>query len=251
MGANQETSQRSGAAAAAADVEAFIARWQGREGGQERANYAMFLTELCSALAIPPPDPAGDPESNEYVFERVVKETNRDGSISSRRIDLYKRDSFILEAKQSRQKEGGDKQVHGQMDLFEAEPQTLGRRAAARAWDVLMLNARRQAEDYVRLLPSGHEPPPFVIVCDVGHCFEIYANFRRDGKAYDQFPDRQSFRVYLEDLRKPEVQTRLATIWRDPLSLDPARKAARVTRAIAERLAKVSKALEEQGARRH
>jgi hypothetical protein len=30
-----------------AGVDTFIARWQGREGGQERANYALFLTELC------------------------------------------------------------------------------------------------------------------------------------------------------------------------------------------------------------
>src|SRR5215469_10638515 len=28
-------------------LEGFIARWQGREGGQERANYALFLSELC------------------------------------------------------------------------------------------------------------------------------------------------------------------------------------------------------------
>ena len=64
-----------------------------------------------------------------------------------------------------------------------------------------MLNARRQAEDYVRLLPADHDAPPFIVVCDVGHCLEVYANFRRDGKAYDQFPDRQCFRIYLEDLR--------------------------------------------------
>jgi hypothetical protein len=84
-----------------------------------------------------------------------------------------------------------------------------------------MLNARRQAEDYVRLLPSGHEPPPFVIVCDVGHCFEVYANFRRDGKAFDQFPDRQPFRVYLEDLRRSEVRERLTSIWNDPALARP------------------------------
>jgi len=35
-----------------------------------------------------------------------------------------------------------------------------------------------------------------VLVCDVGHAIEVYANFRRDGKAYDQFPDRRSFRIY-------------------------------------------------------
>ena len=60
-----------------AAVEAFIARWQGRDGGQERANYAMFLTELCAVLDVPQPDPAGDPLTNDYVFERVVKEQGR------------------------------------------------------------------------------------------------------------------------------------------------------------------------------
>jgi SAM-dependent methyltransferase len=227
-------------------IEAFIARWQGREGGQERANYAMFLTELCAGLGLSPPDPAAAAhETNDYVFERVVKETARDGTVSSRRIDLYKRDCFVLEAKQSRQK-GGDKEVHGQPDLFITEAAPRGRRGAERAWDVLMLNARRQGEDYVRLLPSGHEPPPFVLVCDVGHCIEVYANFRRDGKAFDQFPDRQSFRLYLEDLRRKDVRDLLTAIWTDPLSLDPARKSARVTREIAGRLAAVSMALERQ-----
>jgi len=41
-----------------AAIEAFIARWQGRAGRQERANYAMFLAELCAALDLSPPDPA-------------------------------------------------------------------------------------------------------------------------------------------------------------------------------------------------
>jgi hypothetical protein len=248
-------------------LEAFIAHWQGREGGQERANYALFLTQLCSALGLPDPDPADrSPETNDYVFERVVKEVGRDGSVATKRIDLYKRNCFVLEAKQSRQQKGGDKEVFGQADLFGSgrgrgnakakananananakdDEAPRGRRGAEQAWDVLMMNARRQAEDYVHLLPASHEPPPFILVSDVGHCFEIYANFRRDGKAYDQFPDRQSFRVYLEDLKKPEVRDRLVHIWADPMSLDPARRSARVTRDIAQRLAAVSKALEE------
>ncbi|WP_341987272.1 DNA methyltransferase [Azorhizobium sp. AG788] len=227
-----------------AAVEAFIARWQGREGGQERANYALFLPELCAVLDLPRPDPANaSTESNDYVFERAVKETGRDGTVSSKRIDLYKRDCFILEAKQSRFS-GAKKLADAPAD---SATKTRGRRGADRAWDVLMMNARRQAEDYVRLLPAAHEPPPFVLVCDVGHCIEVYANFRRDGKAYDQFPDRNSFRIYLEDLRDPHVQARLKAIWTDPMALDPSRHAARVTRAIAERLAKVSKALEEAG----
>ncbi len=36
-------------------IENFIARWQGQEGGQERANYALFLTELCDVLGLPQP----------------------------------------------------------------------------------------------------------------------------------------------------------------------------------------------------
>jgi hypothetical protein len=233
------------AAHESSSVETFIARWQGREGGQERANYALFLSELCDVLGVSRPDPASaTSETNDYVFERAVDDPDLDGGVSHRRIDLYKRGSFVLEAKQSRQK-GGKKEVLGQPDLFaRPEPARRGARTASRAWDVLMLNARRQAEGYARALPVSHGWPPFILVCDVGHVFEVYADFSGQGKNYAQFPDRQSFRVYLEDLRDPDVRDRLVRIWTDPLSLDPAREAARVTRAIAERLAAVSKALE-------
>jgi hypothetical protein len=234
-------------------VEAFIRRWQGQEGGQERANYALFLTELCDLLGLPHAQPAAaSTEGNDYVFERVVREPNRDGAPTRRRIDLYKRDCFVLEAKQSRI--FGDKSLRGSsgdeatmLSFPGMEPQTRGRRGAGRAWDVLMRNARAQAEDYVRLLPADHEPPPFLLVCDVGHCIEIYANFRRDGKAFDIFPDRRAYRIYLEDLRDEIVRKRLVAIWTDPLSLDPARHAAKVTRDIAARIAKVSQALETAG----
>nr|WP_120278133.1 DNA methyltransferase [Rhizobium sp. AG855] len=230
-----------------AGVEAFITRWQGQEGGQERANYALFLTELCDLLELPHPEPASAAhEDNDYVFERAVKETGRDGANSQKRIDLYKRDCFVLEAKQSRL--SGDKKLPETPQLPGLESTPRGRRQSAnRAWDVLMMNARAQAENYVRLLPTSHEPPPFVLVVDVGHAIEVYANFRRDGKAYDQFPDRRSFRIYLEELRDENVRARLKAIWTDPLSLDPTRHAAKVTREIATRIAKVSKALEEQG----
>lgn len=72
-----------------------------------------------------------------------------------------------------------------------------------------MLNAKRQAEEYARALPTSHGWPPFILVCDVGHCIEVYADFSGQGKNYTQFPDRQAFRIYLEDLRKDEVRERL------------------------------------------
>ena len=68
--------------------------------------------------------------------------------------------------------------------------------------------------------------------------------FSGQGKNYTQFPDRQGFRIYLENLRKEEVRERLKGIWLDPHALDPTRIAAKVTQEIAERLAAVSKALE-------
>src|SRR5215203_5179227 len=124
-------------------VEAFIARWQGQEGGQERANYALFLTELCDVLGLAHPDVAQATHvHNDYVFERAVQRHLAEGDAAGR-IDLYKRNFFVLEAKQSRWK-GGAKEVAGQNDLFSAEdePADRGRRGASRAWDVLMLNAK-------------------------------------------------------------------------------------------------------------
>jgi hypothetical protein len=239
-----EGAQR-GKAAESKAFEAFIARWQGREGGQERANYALFLAELCAVLGVKQPDPASaKTEENDYVFERTVKEPDGEGGYSTRRIDLYKRGCFVLEAKQSRQA-GGAKEVAGQSDLFGSTPGgKLGKRSAARAWDVLMMNARRQAEGYARCLPPEHGWPPFILVCDVGHCIEVYADFTGQGKNYAQFPDRQGFRIYLEDLHNDKIRDRMRQIWTDPLALDPSRHAARVTREIAERLAAVSRALE-------
>ncbi len=235
-------------------TEGFIARWQGQEGGQERANYALFLSELCDVLGVNRPAPAAaTTQENDYVFERVVKRQSEEGASGHGRIDLYKRNCFVLEAKQSRQT-GGPKQLTQYLPGMEPptrgtrpESPTRGVRDASRTWDVLMLNARRQAEGYARALPTDHGWPPFILVCDVGHVIETYADFSGQGKNYAQFPDRQSFRIYLEDLRRPEIRERLAQIWTDPLHLDPARHTARVTRSISERLAAVSKALEDQG----
>ncbi|MFC0243752.1 class I SAM-dependent DNA methyltransferase [Rhodopseudomonas telluris] len=226
-------------------VEQFITRWQNQEGGQERANYGLFLTELCDVINVDHPQPAGAThDHNDYVFERVVKVISNDGE-SWGRIDLYKKNSFVLEAKQSR-RPGQRNQIRLGQDFVDSERDDVarGRRGAERAWDVLMLNAKRQAEDYARALPAAHGWPPFILVCDVGHCIEVYADFSGQGKNYTQFPDRQSFRIYLEDLRNDDVRDRLQSIWNEPQSLDPTQKSAKVTRDIAKRLAQVSLALE-------
>jgi len=167
-------------------IERFIARWQGLQGGRERANYALFLIELAEALGVERPAPS-DSERRDYAFERTVTFREPDGTASTGFIDLYKKGCFVLEAKQSRQKDG-KKTVPGQADLFKADEDNtnLGRRTADRNWDVLMLNARRQAEDYAKALEPSEGWPPFLIVCDVGHCFEVFADFTGQGKNYQQ-----------------------------------------------------------------
>lgn len=237
----------SGGGSDEAEVEAFIARWRVSEGA-ERAAYAQFLAELCRLIGVEAPQPpTTDSDAVTYRFEYPVRFRDAAGASSPGRIDLYKKGAFVLEAKQSRWRGQAKEVLPAQGALPFAEPAgPRGRRGADRAWDVLMLNARRQAEDYAKALPASHGWPPFLIICDVGHCFEFYADFTGQGKNYVQFPDRQGYRVYLDDLREAAMRERLAAIWEAPLSLDPARHAARVTRAIAGRLAAVSKALERQ-----
>jgi Lon protease-like protein len=59
-----------------------------------------------------------------------------------------------------------------------------------------------------------------------------------------QFPDREGFRIYLTDLRRSDIRQRLVAIWKDPQSLNPARRRTEVTREIAEYLARLARALE-------
>src|SRR3546814_4849740 len=90
-----------------------------------------------------------------------------------------------------------------------------GRRGGAQ-WDTLMRNARQQAENYARRLPAEEGWPPFLAIVDVGHVIELFADFSLQGKHYAQFTDRQSFRIYLADLREPGIRGRLLRIWTDP-----------------------------------
>jgi SAM-dependent methyltransferase len=112
-------------------------------------------------------------------------------------------------------------------------------------WDDSMIAARGQAEGYVRALPDDN--PPFLLVIDIGHSFELYADFSRLGKVYAAFPDARSHRFPLDALRDAAIRERLQTLWLDPLALDPARRAAKVTREIAGRIAVLARRLEALG----
>jgi hypothetical protein len=168
-------------------------------GGAEMANAQPFVMRLTEALGLPQPDFAKEENRfNDYVFERAVAFKHADGSSTTGRIDCYKRDCFILEAKQSAKRKKADP---AQTELLPADAAT--RKAGhakqgTRAWDKVMAAARKQAEDYARALPVDHGYPPFLMIVDVGHVIEIYADFSGQGKNYAQFPDRQSYRISME-----------------------------------------------------
>jgi len=229
-------------------VDEFIERWR-PSGGSEMANFQSFANDLTELIGVERPKVSDvDGDYLDYRFERPVTFTHT-GRKSRGRIDLYKRGCFVLEAKQ-----GGDRVKKEDQDqlaliLKEESPRfqhAHGVRGTAK-WDDTMLKARNQADGYARAVAREDGWPPFLMIVDVGHVIELYADFSRAGQGYNQFPDGNRYRIGLEDLRNKETQDLLRAIWTDPLSLDPSLKTAEVTRDIAAHLAELGKSFEGQG----
>ncbi|GAB6036969.1 hypothetical protein JCM15519_15280 [Fundidesulfovibrio butyratiphilus] len=219
-----------------ANVDRFIAKWK-PSGGSEQANSQPFLLDFCRLLALPEPEPARLGETTSYGFERKVVFKHGDGSESRGRIDLYRCGAFVLEAKQAQE---------GTIEpgLVPTVGSKVGLKRGTGAWKTAMLRAKNQAESYARALPPQEGRPPFLIVCDIGHCFELYSEFSRSGATYTPFPDAKNHRILLDDLRDGEKRDLLRTVWLDPLSLDPSKRQAQVTLQVAKNLARLAKSLE-------
>ncbi len=207
-----------------AAAQAFIARWQGVTAS-ELATAQSFFIELCALLGVDPP--AHEPH---YQFERPIIFRHGDGSTSPGRVDCYRRGHFVWESKKL--KAGHTAKQTG---------------TTTKAFDDALLRARQQAEDYARALPASEGRPPFVVVVDVGHVIELYAEFTRSGATYTPFPDPRSHRIRLDQLADTAIRERLKALWTDPLSLDPSRISARVTRRVAAELAELARSLEAVG----
>lgn len=204
-------------------VEQLIAKWI-KATGSERANYQLFVADLCQLLGVPTPDPArDDTRDNAYVFERRITFNHGDGSTSAGFIDCYRRGAYVLEAKK-----------------VKAAGHTKG-------FDDALMKARAQAEGYARALPAAEGRPPFLVVVDVGNVIELYAEFTRSGATYTPFPDARSHRIRLADLRDETTRERLRLLWTDPMALDPSRASAKVTREVAAKLARLARDLEAAG----
>ena len=206
----------------------LFAKWSHSQAA-ERANAQAFVGDLCRALGVPEPDPStGDASRDVYVFERDAVLRHETGPATVGKMDLYKHGCLILEAKQG--SEAGSKKLGTA-------------RRDTPAWNLAMSDARGQATNYAATLD---EPPVFLVACDVGYCFDLFACF--DGSCqWRPFPSPRDNRIYLSQLAEhPELAERLRKVWTDPQSLDPSRQSVRVTREVASHLASVALSLEKR-----
>lgn len=135
----------------------FISRWSAAQSA-ERANYQLFLSELCDELGVPRPDPASDDSvNNAYVFERAVTFHHRGtDKTTTGRIDLDKRSCFVLEAKQYATGKSAAEVAEATLalELDNAAPKSAKIARDTAAWDDAMFKALGQAENYARAGPG-------------------------------------------------------------------------------------------------
>jgi hypothetical protein len=190
-------------------LRALRDRWADTKAA-ERANAQSYLRELCEALGVPSPQPAG----SGYEFELPVKLITRDGTEANGFIDCYKAGHFILEAKDV---QGG-------------------------ASDVALRRAYGQARQYAAHDPSGMAPP-YLLVLDVAKTLLVY---HRWGGTYQGFAAGHRIDLSSLDQRRADIDL-LRDIWTAPAKRDPRQHAQAVTQEIATKLAKLAAALEGRG----
>ena len=219
-------------------VRAFVDRWQA-SAAAETANSQLFVSELCDLLGLERPRPQGH-EEDDYVFERRVTNV-RTGTTNY--IDLYRRGSFVWENKQGSDEASAKTRLDGERVKLKSGTAKRG----TPGWETAITKAKNQARRYARALPEAHGWPPFLVVCEIGYCIDLYADFSGQGKNYTPFPDVNRYRLQLDQLHEPKVQDLLRTLWNEPASLDPSAESARVTRELAARLGELAKRLKARG----
>lgn len=200
--------------------EQFVANWSKSSGHEDKVDRQFFL-ELCDLLDVPKPSPVNEAQES-YCFQKAVKITHPDGAETTKKIDFYKRAHFVIEAKQG--SDAGDKSKGTA-------------RRGTEGWKGAMRAAFAQGHEYAINLPEGR--PPFLVTCDIGHIFEVWSGFSGSYGGYGA-----SKRIPFGDLVHEETRAFLRAVFLDPHSLNPALRAAKVTREVAIHLATLAKELE-------
>jgi hypothetical protein len=222
----------------ATKIREFVAWCKDSEGAEASSAQSIFQ-RLCVTLGVPPPHLKKAGADNAYVFEEDVKHGK-----AHRRIDVYRRGSFVFEAKQGvnppvpgaspRARPGHTKNVRG-----------AGVRGST-GWVDAMRSGRHQAGNYaVHAVERGDPKPPFVLVADVGHRLWIWSSFSRDAR--DDYGDFEQLAAFTwDELERPEVFKLLRQIWLEPHELNEEARGQRVTADIAEKVGRLATRLEKR-----
>ncbi len=191
-------------------------------------------------------------------FEKQVPNYTPEGKFTKNYMDLYKAGCFILEAKRTpdalrarhaAESGGGGGGGKGRRPTVHApglpgmveEPRIEGYRAQA-TYDARLELAFGQGIRYAMALGLQSPPPPFLIVCDIGHSFHIWNRYDpKAGGGYGGFGARRI--IGLDELVKPDIQQFFRDIWTNPQALDTNRRIASVTRGIATELGRLAQEL--------
>lgn len=219
-----------------AKIRGFIA-WCKDSGGAEISNAHHIFLRLCEALGVSPPDLKKAGGDNQYIFEEDVKHGK-----APLRIDVYKRGSFVFEAKQ-----GVNPPVPGAAQRIRAGHSKNVRGAGVRdttEWTDKMRSGRHQAGNYaVHVAERGDPKPPFILVADVGYRLWVWSSFSRDVR--DDYGDFGQLAAFTwDELARPEVFKLLRQIWLNPEELNEEARGQRVTAEIAEKVGILATRLE-------
>jgi hypothetical protein len=187
----------------------LVERWTGAKS-RERANYQLYLGELCAALAVEGPRPAG----SGYEYEFPIKVVDRAGKDGSNFVDLFKRDHFLLEAK--------DKE-------------------AGRTDELMLRKAYGQARSYITHLPGT--TPPYLLILDVAKTMMVWDRWEGGFGGFGA-----GRRIDLPTLHERAADIALLRdIWAQPQVRDPRARAQAITEKIAGKLSKLADSLEKRG----
>ena len=156
-------------------VRAFLDE-TGASGGAELANSQSIIRDLCTLLGVAAPKLKRAGSDNPYCFEEDVKEGK-----AHRRIDVYKRGCFVLEAKQGADPKGEPADALARSAAkakvgHSKSAKGAGTRGTA-AWVEAMKAGFFQAAAYAVNVTQRKDPkPPFVVVMDLGHRFWIWSS---------------------------------------------------------------------------
>ncbi|MFO0759159.1 MAG: type IIL restriction-modification enzyme MmeI [Byssovorax sp.] len=123
-----------------AALRALAARWADAKA-RERGNFHLYMGELCDALGVESPRPAG----SGYEYELPIRIVDREGKERTNFADLYKRECFLLEAKDSE---------------------------AGHSDELMLRKAFGQVRNYVTHLPGS--TPPYLIILDIGKTLVVW-----------------------------------------------------------------------------